>query len=144
MPVKFSDVYIDYLDDDGKLLDIDDACWCIPEALKPGEIGYIYSAHNDIGYINSDNGCKPEAHFRVNTVKNLYTVEATDTEFKVYSGIDIEVTCKAVNNSNEDISMASPGAVFYGADGSVLGFGCCYDIVDIKAGRESTLNLWGI
>jgi len=141
VPIKFSDVYIDYVDDDGKILGSDQMCQCIPEALKPGETGYIYSYYYEIGSAYTENGCKPEIHYTLQPVKDLYTVEVTDVVFKTDSFMDVDVTCRAINNGSSDVSWSNPGAVFYDADGKVVGF--CYGVESFAAGQQTTFNISG-
>lgn len=53
----------------------------------------------------------------------------------------IEVTVNAKNNTSMEISCCEPGAVFFDADGNVVGF--CYGIEDFKAGEERKFNISG-
>ena len=45
-PITIQEPCINYEDNDGKLLAADTMANCIPEAIKPGQIGYIYSYYH--------------------------------------------------------------------------------------------------
>ncbi len=139
-PVKFEEVYIDYYDSNEKLMGSDQNCQCIPEALKPGETGYIYSYYYGLGGVYTDNGCVPSVHYSLQQAKELYTVDVEDKVFKT-SGFGVEITCKAKNNTPSDITFAEPGAVYYDADGEVVGF--CYGVESFSPGQEKTFNISG-
>ena len=54
--ITFSDMRFEYVDNDGKLLSVDDYLNCIPEAIKPGQTGYIYSYYHSIADVDLSNG----------------------------------------------------------------------------------------
>ena len=138
--IKLTDTYVDYYDNDGKLIGSDQFVQCIPEVLRPGEEGYIYSYHHNLGSAYKNNGCKPEVNYVIKQSSSTYTIQCIDGFYKE-SLLGLEVTVKAKNSSSNKISFAQPGAVFYGKNGEVLGF--CYTLESFEAGETKTFTMSG-
>lgn len=141
VPITLRDVRIEYQDDDGKLLTVDDMANCIPSAVKPGQIGYIYSYYHSLDGIDLSNGLRFEPDAQVYEAKTFYEIGISDASFKEGSGLGIEVTARGTNNSGKDRSLAEPGVIFFDKDGNVMGF--CYGFEEFLDGQTKAFNISG-
>ncbi|WP_197029515.1 hypothetical protein [Butyrivibrio sp. AE3004] len=139
--ITFSDMRFEYVDDDGKLLSVDDYLNCIPEAIKPGQTGYIYSYYHSIDDVDLSNGFTFKPDGKTREAENFYEIEVSDPSFSVGSVMDIKVIGRGTNNTDKDHSLAEPGAVFFDSDGNVMGF--CYGIESFDAGQTKAFEISG-
>lgn len=140
-PLMFEDMRIEYQDDDGNLLTVDDMVKCIPEVLLPGETGYAYSYYKDLDGVDLSNGLQFIPDGRISPAKNPYTIEVSDVSFKTSSFMDIEVTARGTNNTGRDHDLALPGAVFFDKDNRVVGF--CYGVEGFLDGQAKAFDISG-
>ncbi len=139
--ISFSDMRFEYVDDDGKLLSLDDMVNCIPEAIKPGQVGYIYSYYHDIDNVDLSNGFTFQPDGTVQQASNFYEIDVSDATFTVDSLWGINVIGRGTNNTNKDHYLAEPGAIFYDKNGNVMGF--CYGIESFEAGQTKAFEIQG-
>lgn len=139
--ITFSDMRFEYVDDDGKLLSVDDYLNCIPEAIKPGQTGYIYSYYHSIDDVDLSNGFTFKPDGKTREAENFYEIEVSDPSFSVGSVMDIKVIGRGTNNTNKDHSLAEPGAIFFDSEGNVMGF--CYGIESFDAGQTKAFEISG-
>lgn len=139
--IKFSDMRFEYVDNDGKLLSVDDMLNCIPEAIKPGQVGYIYSYHHSIDDVDLSNGLSFQPDGKTVQADNFYEIEVSDESFSVGSYMDIKVIGRGSNNTNESHSLAEPGAIFFDSNDKVMGF--CYGIESFDAGQTKAFEIQG-
>ena len=142
-PVTFEDVRFDYEDNDGKLLSVDSNVECIPEALKPGQTGYIYSYHYDISDIDYSNGLKFEPEVTIVPAEGFYEIDISDinASIKDSSLFPVNVVARGTNNTDKDISFARPGAVMFDKDDKVVGF--CYTLESFDKGKTKSFEVSG-
>lgn len=114
---------------------------CIPEAIKPGQIGYIYSYYHDISGIDTSNGFTFEPDGKIVEATNFYEIEVSDVSASTDDFQDVTVIGRGTNNSGKDQSLAEPGAVFFDKDGKVMGF--CYGIESFDNGQTKSFKISG-
>lgn len=141
VPITFSNLSLDLVDDNGKLLGTDTYAKCIPNAIKPGQTGYIYTYYYDMTGIDLDNGLHLQANGNAVVADNFYEIEVSDISAKTGNALDISVIGRGTNNTEMDQSFAEPGAVFFDADGNVVGF--CYGLESFPALKTTTFEISG-
>ena len=141
VPITFSNLSLDLEDDNGKLLGTDTSAKCIPEAIKPGQIGYIYTYYYDMTGIDLDNGLQLQPNGDVIVADNFCEIEVSDISAKAGSALDISVIGRGTNNTGVEQAFAEPGAVFFDADGNVVGF--CYGLESFPADQTTTFEISG-
>lgn len=141
VPIILRDARIEYQDDAGKLLTVDDMVNCIPEAIKPGQIGYMYSYYHSLEGVDLSNGLQFNPDAQIYEADNFYEIEVSDVSFKEDTYMDIEVTARGANNSGRERSFAKPGAIFFDKNGSVMGF--CYGLEEFADGQTKAFNISG-
>jgi len=141
VPITFSNLSLDFEDNDGNLLGTDSFAQCIPEAIMPGQIGYIYSYYYDLTGIDINNGFALQPNGDVIVADNFYEIEVSDVSFKAGSGLDISVIGRGTNNTGKEQLFAEPAAVFFDSDDKVVGF--CYGLDDYQVGQTKTFEISG-
>ena len=139
--IRFSDMRFEYVDDDGKLLSVDDMLTCIPEAVKPGQVGYIYSYYHDIEDVDLSNGISFQPDGKTMEAEKFYEIEVSDESFSVGSFMDIKVIGRGANNTSDSHSFAKPGAIFFDSNDKVMGF--CYGLESFDAGQTKAFEIQG-
>lgn len=139
--LRFSDMRFEYVDDDGNLLSVDDMLTCIPEAIKPGQVGYIYSYYHDIEDVDLSNGISFQPDGKTMEAEKFYEVEVSDESFSVGSFMDIKVIGRGTNSTSDSHAFAKPGAVFFDSDDNVMGF--CYGLESFDAGQTKAFEIQG-
>lgn len=140
-PITFSNARFEYQDRDGNLLTVDDMVNCIPEAIKPGQVGYIYSYYHDLDGVDLSNGLKFEPDAAVRKASGLYEMEVSEVSFKPGSILDVKVTARGTNKTGEDRAFTNIGAVFYDKDDKVVGF--CYGYENFPNGKGTAFEISG-
>lgn len=141
VPFTAKQVYLDYDDNDGRLLGTDKYLVTIPEVILPGQVGYIYSYYYDLSGIKLDNGFRPDLHGGPVAVTNFYAIEISDISIKPDYGNSVKVTAKGTNNNGKDIPFAKPGAIFFDKDDKVIGF--CYGLESFANGETKSFEISG-
>lgn len=141
VPITFSNLSLDFEDNDGNLIGTDSMPNCIPRALKPGQEGYIYTYYYSLSGVNIDNGFNLRPNGGIVCANNFYEIEVSDISAKTGSGFDVSVIGRGTNNTGSDKSLAQPGAIFFGTDGKVLGF--CYGLENFTSGQTTTFEISG-
>lgn len=141
VPIKADSVTFDYEDESGKLLTTDSYVHCIPEVIKPGQIGYMYSYHLDVSNVDLSNGFVPNPQGRFVAADNYYEIEVSDVSASEYLGSMVKVIGRGTNSTDKDHSVAEPGAVMFNADGKVIGF--CWTMESFGAGQTKTFEMSG-
>ncbi|MBO5624133.1 MAG: hypothetical protein J5959_21175 [Butyrivibrio sp.] len=139
--IRFSDMRFEYVDNDGKLLSVDDMLTCIPEAIKPGQVGYIYSYYHDIEDVDLSNGISFQPDGKTMEAEKFYEIEVSDESFSVGSYMDIKVIGRGANNTSDSHSFAKPGAIFFDSNDKVMGF--CYGLESFDAGQTKAFEIQG-
>ena len=140
--LRFRDMSFVYRDKNDNLLSVDSMINSIPEALKPGQVGYIYSYYHDVSSADLSNGIsvKPEGQFV--EAKNYYEIAVEEAVFNNDGhGLDITVMGMANNQSGRQHSFTKPGAVFFDKEGSVMGF--CYGVENFENGQKKSFTISG-
>ncbi len=139
--LRFSDMRFEYVDNDGNLLSVDDMLTCIPEAIKPGQVGYIYSYYHDIEDVDLSNGISFQPDGKTMEAEKFYEIDVSDESFSVGSFMDIKVIGRGANNTSDSHSFAKPGAVFFDSNDNVMGF--CYGLESFDAGQTKAFEIQG-
>lgn len=140
-PITYSGVNIDYEDDDGNLLATDSMTKCIPEAVKSGQTGYIYSYYYDISGIDISDGLMIDLSGQVKAVSDFFEIEISDISAKTGGFQDITITARGRNNTGEQKNLVEPGGIFFGKDGKAVGF--CYGMESFEAGQTKSFEISG-
>lgn len=140
-PIKIQEACFNYEDNDGKLLATDMMINCIPAAIKPGQIGYMYSYYHDISGVDLSNGLSFEPDGKIVEANNFYEIDVSDVSANTSSFMDVTVIGRGTNNTGSDQSLATPGAVFFDKDGKVMGF--CYGIESFDNGQTKSFQISG-
>ncbi|MBO6242316.1 MAG: hypothetical protein J6O61_16050 [Butyrivibrio sp.] len=139
--LRFSDMRFEYVDNDGNLLSVDDMLTCIPEAIKPGQIGYIYSYYHDIEDVDLSNGISFQPDGKTMEAEKFYEIDVSDESFSVGSFMDIKVIGRGANNTSDSHTFAKPGAIFFDSEDNVMGF--CYGLESFDAGQTKAFEIQG-
>ena len=141
-PIKLTNVTIDYEDDNGKLISTETMPNCIPEAIKPGQIGYLYSYHHDLTDVDLSNGLSFKPNASVVEANGFYEIEVSDVSVKTSNNLMyVNVIGRGTNNTGEEQSLAEPGAVFFDKDNNVVGF--CFGMETFPAGQTKSFEISG-
>lgn len=141
-PIKLQNASIDYEDDNGKLISTDTMPNCIPESIKPGQIGYFYSYYHDLTDVDLSNGLSFKPNATIVEANGFYEIEVSDVSFNTSNNLlDVKVIGRGTNNTGQEQSLAEPGAVFFDKDNNVVGF--CYGIETFPAGQTKSFEISG-
>ena len=141
-PIKLQNASIDYEDDDGKLISTDTMPNCIPESIKPGQIGYFYSYYHDLTDVDLSNGLSFKPNATIVEANGFYEIEVSDVSVNTSNNLlDVKVIGRGTNNTGQEQSLAEPGAVFFDKDNNVVGF--CYGIETFPAGQTKSFEISG-
>lgn len=140
-PISLENLKFQYMDDDKKLLSVDEMAICIPDAIAPGQTGYIYSYYHDISGVDLSNGFTFLPDAKVVKANNFYKIDVEDVSFKTSSTMDIKVMARGVNNTGEDRKFTQAGAVFFDKSSKVVGF--CYGYEEFPAGKGTAFEISG-
>lgn len=141
-PITLRDVTIDYEDDNGKLISTDTMPNCIPQAIKPGQVGYLYSYYHDLTNVDLSNGLSFKPNANIVEANGFYEIEVSDVSANTSSSfLDVSVIGRGTNNTGEEQSLAQPGAIYFDKDNNVVGF--CYGIETFPAGQTKSFEISG-
>lgn len=132
---------INYEDSNGKLLSTDTSARCVPEAIKPGQIGYLYSLWHDISGVDTSNGFTFKPDGKIVEATNYYEVGVSDVSANVDDIMGVKVIGRGTNNSGRNLSLAGVGAVLFNKEGKVIGFGLGIESFD--NGQTKSFELSG-
>ena len=141
VPITLRDVSIDYEDDNGKLISTDTMPNCIPEAIKPGQVGYLYSYYHDISQVDISNGLSFKSNANIVAANGFYEIEVSDVSAKTSNFLDVSVIGRGTNNTGEEKTLVEPGAIFFDKDNNVIGF--CYGLETFPAGQTKSFEISG-
>lgn len=141
VPITFNNLSLDFEDDNGTLIGTDTMAKCIPDALKPGQVGYIYTYYYDLNGVSLDNGFHLQPNGEIVQANNFFEIEVSDVSAKTGDFLDVSVIGRGTNNTGKEQSLAEPGAVFFDADGNVVGF--CYGLETFPDGQTTTFEISG-
>jgi len=141
--VKITDAVIEFTDEGGNLLTIDSYPDCIPEVIKPGQIGYVYTGRKSLEGIDITKGLAFKAEGVVEKVDKPYEIEVSDivpniTDSNLYP---LSVVGRGTNNSDRDVDLAKIGVISYDKDGKVIGLG--YTFESFAAGQTKAFEYSG-
>ena len=139
--IRLQDARIEYQDNDGNLLAVDDMLTCIPNAVKPGQVGYMYSYYYDLDGIDLSNGLTFVPDAQIYEADNFYEIEVSDVSFKSGDYLDLKVTARGTNNTGKDQDLAEPGAIYFDKDNKVIGF--CYGLESFANGQKKAFDISG-
>lgn len=91
--------------------------------------------------IDLDNGLQLQPNGDVIVADNFFEIEVSDISAKAGSALDISVIGRGTNNTGVEQAFAEPGAVFFDADGNVVGF--CYGLESFPADQTTTFEISG-
>lgn len=141
-PITLRDVTIDYEDDNGKLISTDTMPNCIPQAIKPGQVGYLYSYYHDLTNVDLSNGLSFKPNASIVEANGFYEIEVSDVSANTSgSFLDVSVIGRGTNNTGEEQSLAQPGAIYFDRDNNVVGF--CYGLETFPAGQTKSFEISG-
>ena len=140
-PVYINDACINYEDDNGRLLATDKNAKCIPQAVKPGQIGYVYSYYEDLLGADLTNGIRVEPDGDVIEATGFYEIDVSDVSASTSGYGTVKVIGRGTNNTDSAREYAEPGAVFFGKDGSIMGF--CYGWESFDIGQTKSFEISG-
>ncbi len=139
--IRVEEASFDFIDNDGKLLSTDHSIDCIPEAIKPGQIGYLYSSSHDITDIDTTNGFSMDPDVIVKRADHFYDIDVSDISFTVESFWGIKIIGRGTHNPGEDQDFVTINAVLFDNNDKVIGFG--YGFESFEAGRTKSFELYG-
>lgn len=140
--IAIRQITFDFEDNNGRLLATDQMVNCIPQALKPDQIGYMYTYYYDLSGIDLSNGFVPKPDGDVKWADEFYEIEVSDVSFKKgWSDHNVEVIGRGTNNTGKNLTWVEVGAVFYDKNDKVLGF--CYGPQDFPDGKTTTFSISG-
>ena len=139
--IEFRDARFDYVDENNKLLETDRYVHCIPEVIKPGQTGYMYSYYFDISGLEDAEGLHFIPDGSVYKVPEYYEIEISDVSLRKGKTLDISVIGRGTNNTGKDIAYAKPSAVFFDKNDEVIGF--CYGLESFGAGQTKSFEISG-
>ena len=141
-PIVMFNLSFDYQDNNGKLLATDQMVHCIPQVLKPGQTGYIYTYYYDLTGIDYNNGFVPKLDGDLKWADSFYEIEISDISFKKgWSDYNVEIIGRGTNNTGKNLTWVQVGAVFFDKNDAVLGF--CYGAEDFPDGKTTTFSISG-
>lgn len=133
----------DLEDETGHLLKTQDLVSTCPDVILSGETGYFYTTYIDLDDIDTSNGLKFAPHYEVEEAKYEITdYEAGDLDIREDSAWKCKVTGRLSNTSDEKISLIYVNAIYYDADGNVLGISGT-NLTDIEAGDTESFEITG-
>ena len=139
--ITYKNTYYDYEDNSGKWLTSDKYTRLIPEALKPGQTGYIFSYYHDLTNVSIANGIKGNPHIEVVECKDFYEISPQDITFQPSTlSQNLKVIGRGNNASGREVH-AEPGAIFFDASGKVVG--CCYGLETFPANSIQSYEISG-
>lgn len=141
VPFSLKKMYMDFEDNNGRLLGTDKYLVTIPEVILPGQVGYVYSYYYNLTGVDVSNGFKPMPQGEPIPVSNVYVIEISDISVKNDWSNWITVTARGTNNSGRDISFATPGAIFFDKNDKVVGF--CYGVESFASGETKSFEISG-
>ncbi len=141
MAIRVRDARFDYIDNDEKLLSTDQYVQCIPDVVKPGQTGYLYSYYHDISGVDTSNGFTFKPDGTMYEAKDIYEFDVTDVSFKTGRALDISIIGRATNNTNKDQSFVKPAAVYFDKNNKIVGF--CYGMESFAAGQTKSFEISG-
>ena len=137
-----SGVSFDFEDNSGKLLATDQMIKCIPDALKPGQTGYMYTYYFDLTGIDYSNGFIPKPDGDIRLADGFYEIEVSDVSFKQgWTDHNVKVIGRGTNNTGKNLTWVQVGAVFFDKNDTVIGF--CYGTEDFPDGKTTTFSISG-
>ncbi len=139
--ITIDDLRIDFVDNDKELLSTDHYVECIPTAIKPGQLGYLFSSSNDITDIDLSNGLLPVPDGRISKVRNFYEIDVSSVSFKVDDFWGIKIIGRGTNNTGKDHDFVEISAVLFDENDAVVGFGSGYD--SFEADKTKSFEIYG-
>ena len=144
-PLYLESCVADYEDDDGHLLQTYNYFSSTPSVIESGEKGYFYMSggskfNEDVSF---ENGCnlvtKPIVKKATGT-RIRYAVEDTSI-YPSYGTVGVRG--RIVNDTDNDVSLIYVTAVFYNADGKVLGISGT-NVTDILKNDKTSFDITSI
>lgn len=133
----------DIEDNDGHLLTTDSLVSTCPDAILPGERGYFYDDYIDLDDIDTSNGLKMVPHYKVDEGRSdVIDYEVSDLAIREDQMWKCMVSGRLTNTSEKEISLIYVNAVYYDAEGNVLGISGT-NLTDIEVGDTESFKITG-
>ncbi|MDO5477379.1 MAG: FxLYD domain-containing protein [Eubacteriales bacterium] len=138
-----SDGKFDIEDDAGHLLKSESMISTCPNAIRPGETGYFYATYIDLDDVDTSNGMNFAPHYKVEEAKHeIIDYQTSDTDIREDDFFTCKITGRLTNTSDEKISLTYVNAVYYDADGNVIGISGT-NLSDIEPGDTESFEIIG-
>ena len=140
VPITKYSASIDFEDADGKLIETETYPEMVPDAIKPGQTGYIYTYYHRTNGDISDEVANVVLSAKLVEAENFYEIEVSDVSFSDGS-VWVNVIGRGTNNGDSDIFGTLPCAIYYGKNDEVLGF--CYGVESFDSGETKSFEISG-
>lgn len=143
VPLYLHDAKFDIEDDNGHLLKSENMVSTCPDAIFPGECGYFYDDHIDLDDVDDSNGLKLVPNYKVDEAKHeIVDYETNDVSIREDDMWKCKIIGRLTNTTDEKIGIIYVNAIYYDADGNVLGISGT-NLTDIEAGATESFEIIG-
>ena len=143
VPLYLHDATFDIEDDNGHLLKSENLISTCPDAIFPGECGYFYDDHIDLDDVDDSNGLKLVPNYKVDEAKHeIVDYETSDVSIREDNVWKCKIIGRLTNTTNEKIGIIYVNAIYYDAEGNVLGISGT-NLTDIEAGATESFEIIG-
>lgn len=143
VPLYLHDGKFDIEDDNGHLLTTEDMVSTCPDALLPGEVGYFYDDYIDLDSVDSSNGLNLVPGYKVDEANHeIVDYEVSDLDIREDNMWNCMISGRLTNTTDEEIGLIYVNAIYYDADGNVLGISGT-NLTDIEAGATESFEITG-
>ena len=133
----------DIEDESGHLLTTESLISTCPDAIRPGEVGYFYKDYIDLDDVDDSNGLKLVPYYKVEEARrDVVDYETSDVSIREDNFSTCIISGRLTNTSDEEINIIYVNAVFYDADGNVLGISGT-NLTEIEAGEKESFEIRG-
>ncbi|MDO5477516.1 MAG: FxLYD domain-containing protein [Eubacteriales bacterium] len=133
----------DIEDESGHLLKTESLVSTCPDAIRPGEVGYFYEDYIDLDDVDASNGLKLVPHYKVEEARrDVVDYETSDVSIREDNMFKCMISGRLTNTSDEKINLIYVNAVYYDAEGNVLGISGT-NLTDIEAGDTESFEISG-
>ena len=133
----------DIEDSSGHLLKTENMVSTCPDAILPGETGYFYDDYIDLDDVDTSNGLRFVPHYKVDEARHDITdFTVSDLGIREDSVWTCMISGRLTNTEDEKIGLLYVNAIYYDADGNVLGISGV-NLTDIEPGDTESFEIIG-
>ena len=143
VPLYLHDAKFDIEDNDGHLLKTESLVSTCPDAILPGEFGYFYADYIDLDDVDDSNGLKFVPNYKIDEAKHeIVDYETSDVSIREDDMWKCMISGRLTNTTDEKIGLIYVSAIYYDADGNVLGISGT-NLTDVEAGATESFEIIG-